>query len=136
MAVSLWFERIPDPITQAQAAVCGWDSPFTADSVVRYYQGRNLADWRRDTGDMADEITIVAGIGTLVLDAHGPRFTPMNSSAVLLPLSDDVIVSRSSACAACPHYRPGSDQCAICGCAFIVAERARSLVAHCPEGRW
>ncbi len=136
MAPSRWFERVPDPITHAQAALHGWDSPFTADSVVRYYQGRTLADWQRDTEDRADGVTIVAGIGTLVLDALGTRFRPINCSAVLLPMSEDVIVHRSATCAVCPRYRAGNDQCALCGCAFVVAERIRSRVARCPEGRW
>jgi hypothetical protein len=136
MAPSRWFERVPDPITQAQAALHGWDSPFTADSVVRYYQGQTLVDWQRDTGDTADEVTIVAGIGTLVVDAHGPRFTPVNSSAVQLSLSEDMVAHRSAVCAACPRYRAGNDQCALCGCAFVVADRIRSPVARCPEGRW
>lgn len=39
-------------------------------------------------------------------------------------------------CRVCPHYRAGNDQCAMCGCAFVIAERVRSRVARCPEGRW
>jgi hypothetical protein len=136
MAPSRWFKRVPDPITQAQAALHGWDSPFTADSVVRYYQGRTLADWKRDTGDTVDEVTIVAGIGTLVLDALGTRYTQARASMAPWPVSEDVIVQRSTVCRACSRYRAGSDQCTLCGCAFVVAERIRSPVAHCPEGRW
>ena len=130
------FDRIPDPITRAQAARHGWNSPFTADSVVRYYQERSLADWQRDTGDTATEVTIAAGIGTLVLGVEGTWFTPRPASGSLLPLPDETILRRSAACAQCSHYRARSDQCGICGCAFVVAERIRSPLARCPENRW
>jgi hypothetical protein len=43
---------------------------------------------------------------------------------------------RAAICRACPHYRAGNDQCALCGCGFIVAERTRSPMARCPGDRW
>ena len=46
------------------------------------------------------------------------------------------IERRTGICRACMHYRPAIDQCALCGCAFVVAERTRSSVARCPGGRW
>lgn len=46
------------------------------------------------------------------------------------------IERRSTLCHTCPHYRAESDRCGRCGCAFVIAERVASPVAHCPEGRW
>ena len=46
------------------------------------------------------------------------------------------IERRIGICRACPHYRSGNDQCGLCGCAFVVAERTRSAVARCSGGRW
>jgi hypothetical protein len=50
--------------------------------------------------------------------------------------SPSEIELRTALCRACQHYRNGNDQCGLCGCAFVVAERARSAVARCPRGRW
>ena len=54
----------------------------------------------------------------------------------LPPPSPSEIEHRASICRACPHYRADSDRCGMCGCAFVIAERARSRVARCPEGGW
>jgi len=50
--------------------------------------------------------------------------------------SPEEVERRADLCRSCPHYRAGNDQCAMCGCAFVIAERTRSRVARCPEGRW
>lgn len=43
---------------------------------------------------------------------------------------------RAATCRACPHHRADCDRCGLCGCAFVIADRAASPVARCPEGRW
>jgi hypothetical protein len=139
MAPSRWFERIPDPITQAQAAVCGWDSPFTADSVVRYYQGRTLADWQRDTGDTADRVVISAGIGELVLDRDDTRFSPAARGMIALsaeprPAPATLAVARLIICAICARLSDGRCSVAGCGCAGL--GQAGRLLSRCPEGQW
>jgi hypothetical protein len=138
MAVSLWFERIPAPITHAQAAVCGWDSPYAADSVVRYYQGRTLADWRRDTGDTADRVVISAGIGELILDERGTRFTPrmpgMMPPPGLIPAPPTLIAARLEACRACERWR--DDRCTVAGCACSGMGRPEWRSSRCPLERW
>ena len=52
------------------------------------------------------------------------------------PPTPDEITRRRASCLACDRYRPGNDQCSLCGCGFVVAERIRSPVARCPGGRW
>jgi len=52
------------------------------------------------------------------------------------PPTAEEIDRRRASCLACDRYRPGNDQCAMCGCGFVIAERIRSPVAHCPAGRW
>ena len=52
------------------------------------------------------------------------------------PPPAEEIERRRASCLACDRYRPGNDQCSLCGCGFIVAERIRSPVARCPGGRW
>jgi len=54
----------------------------------------------------------------------------------LSPPTAEEVDRRRSTCLACDRYRPGNDQCSLCGCGFIIAERIRSPVAHCPGGRW
>jgi Glycosyltransferase family 9 (heptosyltransferase) len=53
-----------------------------------------------------------------------------------VPPTSAEIDRRQAACRACTSYQPGSDRCALCGCGFVIAERTRSAVAHCPGGRW
>ena len=53
-----------------------------------------------------------------------------------MPPTAAEITRRQASCRACVSYRPGSDRCALCGCGFVIAERTRSAVAHCPGGRW
>ncbi len=53
-----------------------------------------------------------------------------------MPPTAAEITRRRESCLACTSYRPDSDRCALCGCGFVIAERTRSAVAHCPEGRW
>ena len=43
---------------------------------------------------------------------------------------------RAALCRACRHYRVDSDRCGLCGCAFVIADRVASPVAHCLEGHW
>jgi hypothetical protein len=54
----------------------------------------------------------------------------------LPPPSPAEVGHRAALCRACQHYRTDSDRCGLCGCAFVIAERVASPVAHCPEGRW
>lgn len=51
------------------------------------------------------------------------------------PPTAEEIDARRASCLACDRYRPGNDQCSLCGCGFVVAERIRSPVARCPM-RW
>lgn len=60
--------------------------------------------------------------------------TPLD--AVRPKPAQDEIDRRVTICRTCPHYRAGTDQCALCGCGFVVAERTRSPVARCPGDRW
>lgn len=52
------------------------------------------------------------------------------------PIAPAEVARRESCCHACGHYRAGSDQCGLCGCGFIVAERVASPLASCPGGHW
>ncbi len=52
------------------------------------------------------------------------------------PPTAEEIERRRASCLTCDRYCPGNDQCSLCGCGFVVAERIRSPVAHCPGGRW
>jgi hypothetical protein len=51
------------------------------------------------------------------------------------PLPDE-IARRAAICCSCQHYRASNDRCALCACAFVVAERSRSPLARCLGGCW
>lgn len=52
------------------------------------------------------------------------------------PLPAAAATARLAACRACPHLRPETDRCGLCGCGDTVARRAASPWASCPDGRW
>ena len=54
----------------------------------------------------------------------------------LQPPSQAEAERRAAICRACHHYQADRDRCGLCGCAFIIAERVASPVAHCLEGNW
>lgn len=64
---------------------------------------------------------------------------PVVSSTTILrknSVSDDTAQARTAICKACPRYRPNTDVCGVCGCGAVVAQRARSILGKCPEGKW
>jgi hypothetical protein len=137
-APSAWRERIAalDPVVAAQATVTGIGSDYTADAIVRRYLDRTLGDWQADTGDASDRIEIVAGIGTLVLDAAGAHFTPCGpfASPAPLPAPPDLVADRTTACRACDRYQ--GDRCTAAGCACAGLGQPDRLHSRCPLGRW
>jgi len=106
---------VPGPIDawkgRSVSAIPGWSKPET---IVLREADRSLV--MRETGnDLIDT-------GPLE-DRPSP------------PTAEDIERRRAS-CLTCDRYRPGNDQCSLCGCGFVVAERIRSPVARCPGGRW
>lgn len=99
------------------------------------WKGRHLADV---PGWSAPEIIVVREADrSLVMRPTGNDLIETASVDDLPPApSPEEAELRAGCCRACPHYRTGNDQCAMCGCAFVIAERVRSRVARCPEGRW
>jgi hypothetical protein len=74
---------------------------------------------------------------SLILRSTGNEMIDTSPLADQPPLPSRAEAERRAAvCRACPHYRIGNDQCALCGCGFVVAERTRSAVARCPGERW
>jgi hypothetical protein len=132
-------ERTPDPITRAQADATGWDSPYTADSAVRYYQTRTIDDWRRDTGDQAERVEIIAGIGVLVLDQVGARFTPRGPATPPPPppepAGDELYRQRVRVCCFCDHA-DGHLGCQAGGCRCAREGRPELLTSRCPLRCW
>jgi hypothetical protein len=137
-------KKIPCPIVHAQAAVTGWDSPYTADSIVRYYQSRTLADWQRDTGDQSPSVEIVAGIGVLTLTQAATQFTPRHGTTppppAPLPAPPDLLTSRLATCTTCDRWQPATPtaeaRCTIAGCGCTGLANASRLSSKCPLGKW
>jgi hypothetical protein len=99
------------------------------------WKGRHLAEI---PGWSAPEVIVVREADrSLVMRLTGNDLIE-TASLDDLPLapSPEEAERRAGCCRACPHYRVGSDQCAMCGCAFVITERVHSRVARCPEGRW
>lgn len=99
------------------------------------WKGRHLADV---PGWTAPEIIVIHETDrSLVMRPTGNDLIETAPLEDLPPApSTEASEQRAGCCRACPHYRIGSDQCALCGCAFVIAERVASSVARCPEGRW
>jgi len=107
-----------------------------------------LRDGRLLPRTYAEAVRLLGGEAPPDLERSGPgwrvRWRPGATLAEGRPpwveepsrLDPAVITVRMEACHACPHHVPAMDRCRLCGCAFVVAERARSRVARCPEGRW
>jgi hypothetical protein len=122
------------------------DNPtYVGDHVIRHYRSLGLAALLRDldADPSTPAMTIVGGIGTLTLRADGseqwkPVTVDRPPPATIRPstMPADEAARRVALCRACPHYRADSNRCGLCGCAFVIAERIASLVAHCPEDRW
>lgn len=134
------FDRIPCQIVHAQAEATGWDSPYTADSVVRYYQTRTLADWHHDTNTTDDQVVIAAGIGTLTLTATAVIFSPRRPTdqppptPPPRPAPPTIAAERQAVCASCPRWE--SNRCAAAGCSCAQLGQANILASRCPLGRW
>jgi hypothetical protein len=147
MARIHWLNGCPDPITKAQAAVSGWDSKFTADSVVRYYLNRSLCEAVADLGLdplTTDQVEIVAGIGTLTMAAAGNTFIDRRTGQVQppppqpRPAPPDLVASRSAVCCACDRYDLNNDKCLIagCRCGGGILGNPTILSGRCPLQRW
>jgi hypothetical protein len=118
------------------------DPRYVADHAVRVYQVRGLAALVRDLGwscDAATELTIRAGIGTLVLRPGGTQFTPAStgplpSPAQPLPAPEDLAAHRRGICGSCT--RSMNDRCGVAGCACTGLGQPDRLLSRCPEGQW
>lgn len=132
-----WNQRLCLPawggVPEALAAIDEVLRAQVLDGPIDVWKGRHLAD--------------VPGRPAIAVIREADRSLVMrpggNDLIETAPLYDRLevpspgeIERRIGICQACPHYRPGNDQCALCGCAFVVAERTRSPVARCPGGRW
>lgn len=74
---------------------------------------------------------------SLVMRPNGNDLIETTPFDAVRPMpTQDEVDRRATICRACPHYRAGNDQCALCGCGFVVAERTRSPIARCPGDRW
>lgn len=99
------------------------------------WKGRHLTDV---PGWSAPEVIVVREADrSLVLRPTGNDLIETAALEDLPPApSPEEAKRRADICRTCLHYRAGNDQCAMCGCAFVISERVRSRVARCPEGRW
>jgi len=116
------------------------DPRYLGDAAIRMYRELGLTRLLADLGWPADQpaVRVVGGIGSLVLRADtAPVWEPHVQIIVgQEPVAPELGAAREAACTVCPHYRSETDRCGLCGCGFVVAERARSAVARCPGGRW
>lgn len=116
------------------------DPRYVGDAVIRTYRRVGLSRLLADLGWPADTaaVRVTGGIGTLLLrtDADAlwhPALAPVPS---VVPITPEQAAQRNATCRTCPRYRPESDRCGLCGCAFVIAERVVSPVACCPEAHW
>jgi hypothetical protein len=114
---------------------------YALDRVADQWRGRSLADLSAVLGrDLGAELVIEAGNGRLVLHPNGNTWSTRTVAgevvAPLPPVDPVVIEQRLAACHTCPHHRPESDRCGLCGCGAVVEQLASSPVASCPDRRW
>lgn len=132
-----WNQRLCLPAwggpTEVLAAIDDVLRAQVLDGPIDAWKGRHLADV---PGHPAIAVIREAN-RSLVMRPGG------NDLIETAPLDDRLeapspgeIERRVGICLSCPHYRSNNDQCGLCGCAFVVAERTRSSVARCPGGRW
>lgn len=119
------------------------DPRYIGDAVIRAYRHLGMRQLLIDLGWPADTpaVRIAGGIGNLLLSAHNDAGTFVaserpNTAEILTPVSPAVAAQREHVCFACTYYQPNVDRCALCGCGWVVRDRARSPVAHCPDQRW
>jgi hypothetical protein len=132
-----WNQRLCLPAwggpTEVLAAIDEVLRAQVLDAPIDAWKGRHLAD--------------VPGRPAIAVIREADRSLVMrpggNDLILTAPLGDRLeapspgeIERRGALCRSCPHYRIGNDQCALCGCAFVVSERTHSPVARCPRGLW
>jgi hypothetical protein len=114
---------------------------YVGDHVIRRYRPLGLAALLRDLGadPTTPDITIVGGIGRLVLRADGSevweptlRGTPA-PPPVPRPADPALAAVRRSTCAACPSW---AARCTAAGCGCAGEGRPDVWSSRCPLAKW
>jgi len=142
MALSLSLEQFTaisnlDPVVKAQGDVCGWNSQYTMDSIVRRYMDKRLTDLYSDIGDLGCvSIELDAGIGTLLLTSEGATFTPLSKvQTEIIHMADtDTQHIRKAQCDVCTNFKAG--KCGLAGCSCNGMGNVSRLYSKCPMGHW
>jgi hypothetical protein len=138
-------ELIELPCLAPIIAAKGVASPYVLDHLIRaYHRPGGHADLCRDLGWPIDrDITIRAGIGTLVSRPGGqqwsPAIGPRDSSRdppppPPRPASESLALARRAVCAACESWRDNRCQSAGCTCAGL--GQADLWSSRCPLDLW
>jgi hypothetical protein len=126
-----------DPVVKAQADVCGWNSCYTMDSIVRRYIDKTLVDFLNDTKSQdIESVELEAGIGSLTLTKTGSSFVPLAQAKteIIHMANADLKASRLITCGKCDRYIKGS--CSISGCSCNGMGSPSRLYSKCPMGLW
>jgi hypothetical protein len=142
MAHSLSLEQVAtianlDPVVKAQVALCGWNSLYTMDSIVRRYTDKSLTMLYSDIGDLGvSSVELDAGIGKLLLSKDSAVFIPCAGVKHEVPHMTDVHtkLERQETCAGCSKLLHG--RCSIAGCGCNGMGSVDRLYSKCPLGLW
>jgi hypothetical protein len=126
-----------DKIVKAQGELCGWNSNYTMDSIVRRYMDKTLADFYQDVGPLeCESLELEAGIGTLLLTKDSATLTPLSwvKTEIIHMSPTELKVERLSTCETCSKYR--DTKCSVAGCGCNGMGNISRLYSKCPMGLW
>jgi hypothetical protein len=116
---------------------------YVGDHVIRHYRPLGLAQLLADLGadPATPELTIVGGIGRLVLRADGSETweptragTPAPAVPPPRPADPATVAARLAQCRICEALQ--GDRCTASGCGCAGEGKPTTAASRCPLGRW